>query len=65
MPDLVETVSLQRGIPDLFQEHNVLHSYNHLQILMESAELCFSESLMTGNLSVCPLFKRMLRRSAA
>lgn len=25
----------------------------------------FSESLMTGNLSACPMFKRMLRRSAA
>ncbi len=32
---------------------------------MESAALCFSESLMTGNLSACPMFKRMLRRSAA
>ena len=31
----------------------------------ESAELCFSEYLMTGNLLACPMFKRMLRRSAA
>ena len=25
----------------------------------------FSESLMTGNLLACPMFKRMLKRSAA
>ena len=30
-----------------------------------NAELCFSESLMTGNLLACPMFKRMLKRSAA
>ena len=27
--------------------------------------LCFSESPMTGSLSACPMFKRMLKRSAA
>ena len=32
---------------------------------MESAALCFSESPMTGSLSACPMFKRMLKRSAA
>ena len=31
----------------------------------ESAALCFSESPMTGSLSACPMFKRMLKRSAA
>ena len=33
--------------------------------LMGSAALCFSESLMTGSLSACQMFKRMLKRSAA
>ena len=32
---------------------------------MESAALCFSGSLMTGSLSACLMFKRMLKRSAA
>ena len=32
---------------------------------MELAALCFSESPMTGSLSACPMFKRMLKRSAA
>ncbi len=32
---------------------------------MGSAALCFSESPMTGSLSACPMFKRMLKRSAA
>ena len=65
-------VAVLRGTPLMLQLIAVTYGPYYLfgtavsvPFPMESAALCFSESPMTGSLSACPMFKRMLKRSAA